>query len=115
MSSGSRALRWARRLALAAGTFFYDFDVAVAGFVVGDAGLGVFLGGDFEVGFDAGLVLGVEVFEEGDAPLAAGAGAEAFADEGGDGGIFGFEVGADLPQGDAEAEADVVVGVHDSC
>lgn len=57
-------------------------------------------------------VLSVEFGEEGDAPSASCAGAEAFADEGGDGRVFAFEVGADLAERDVKAEADVVVGVH---
>ena len=88
------------------------FGGALAGGAGFGAALGVFVGGDGEVDGFAALVLGVEFFEEGDAPSASGAGAEAFADEGGDGRVFAFDVGADLAQGDAEAEADVVVGVH---
>lgn len=80
--------------------------------MVVEAGLGVALGGDLEVGEVAALVLGVEVLEEGDAPLAAGAGGEALGDEGGDGGVLAVEEGADFAEGDVEAEADVVVGVH---
>lgn len=65
-----------------------------------------------EVGGFAALVLGVEVLQERHAPHAAGAGGEAFGDERRHGRVFNREEGADLPQADAEAEADVVVGVH---
>lgn len=63
------------------GGFADDGLVALAGFVEADAGLDVFFGADVEVGGLAAGVLGVEVLEERDAPLAAGAGAEALADE----------------------------------
>ena len=92
--------------------FFDDFGVAFAAVVVLEAFFGVALGGDVEVGGLAAEVLGVEVLQERDAPLAAGAGGEALGDEGGDGGVLDGEVGADLAEGDSEAEADVVVGVH---
>lgn len=75
-------------------------------------GLHVFLGRDFQVdgfAFDVALV---QVPQEGHAPLAACACAEAFADEGRDGRVFSGEKALDLPQGDMEAEADFVVLVH---
>ena len=78
--------------------FLDDLLVALAAVVVLEAFLGVALGGDVEVGFFAAEMLGVEVFEEGDAPLAAGAGGEALGDEGGDRGILDLEEGADFPE-----------------
>ena len=81
-------------------------------FAVGGAVAHVFFGADAQVGFFALLVQGVEVLEEGDAPHAAGAGAEAFADEAGDAWIFAREIVADFAEADVEAEADFVVGKH---
>ncbi len=68
-----------------------------AGFVLQAVG-DVLLGGDLQVDGLALDAAGVEVLEERDAPLAAGAGAKAFADERGDGGFFAEEVAADLAE-----------------
>lgn len=87
--------------------------VSLTGLSIAGAFVGVFFGADRQVGvFDAVEALLVEFFDEGDAPLAAGAGGEAFADEAGDGGFFALAVADDLALGDVEAEADVVVVVH---
>ncbi len=55
----------------------------------------------------------VEFLEEGDAPLATGAGAEAIAGDGGERGFLTFIEIDDFAHGNAETEADVVIGVHD--
>ena len=89
--------------------------IALPGISIGKPTFFVVVGGAFDGGGLAGLVLGVEVFEVGDAPAAACASAEAFGDEGGDLWVFAREVGLDFAQRDAEAQADVVIGVHGSC
>lgn len=86
--------------------------VADVGLVVGKTRLGVALWGDVEVGRLAPLVLGVQVPEERDAPLAAGPSAEAIGDQGSNWRVLAGEKCADLPQFDVEAEADLVVGIH---
>lgn len=95
------------------GFAFVGAEFADAGFMEGFAAVGVVGGRGLEVGEFAVDVHLVEAFEYGDAPVAAGAGAEAFGDEGCDGWVFALEEGADLPEGDVEAEADLVVGGHD--
>lgn len=57
-------------------------------------------------------VAGVQTLEEWHAPPAPSAGAEALADEAGDGRILGLQERAHLAERDTEAEADLVVGVH---
>jgi len=87
--------------------------IPFAGLAVAGALFGVFFGADGEVGvFDAVFTLLVQLFDKGDAPSAAGAGGEAFADEAGDRGLFALAVADDLALGDAEAQADIVVVVH---
>jgi hypothetical protein len=86
--------------------------VALFGGVEGEARGGVALWRDSEVRGLGALVLGVEVLEERDAPAAAGAGAEAFGDEGGDGWVLAGEERSHLAERDVEAEADFVVGEH---
>lgn len=69
----------------------------LTGLVVVGAFFGVFFGADGEVGvFDAVFTLLVKFLDEGDAPSAAGAGGEAFADEAGDGGFFALAEVDDL-------------------
>lgn len=86
--------------------------IALAGPVEGEPGLDVTFRRDAQVRVLAAGVEIVKVLEEGDAPLAAGSGAEAFGDEGGDRGVFAPEVSLDLPERDVEAEADMVVRIH---
>ncbi len=87
--------------------------IPFAGLAVGGAFVGVFFGAEGEVGgLDAVFALLVEFFDEGDAPLAAGTGGEAFADEAGNRGVFALAEVDDLALGDVEAEAYGVVVVH---
>ena len=87
--------------------------ISLTGLAVGRTFLCVFFGADGEVGvFYAVFALLVEFFQEGDAPSAAGAGGEAFADEAGDGGFFALAEAHDFSLGDAEAEAYVVIVLH---
>ena len=65
--------------------------VANAGLVKAGAGLDVLLWADFEVREFAALVLGMEVLEEWDAPLASCSSAQALGDKGGDGRILALE------------------------
>lgn len=87
---------------------------SLAGLAIGGAAVGVLLGGDAQVGGAASLVVGVEFLEVGDAPTAAGPGAEAFGDQRRDRGILAFDERADLAEGYMEAQTYVVVGVHAS-
>jgi hypothetical protein len=94
------------------GGALHNGGVADVGGAIGLAGAHVFFGADAQVGLLALLVEGVEVLEEGDAPHAAGAGAEAFTDEAGDGGVFARHEVANLAETHVETEADFVVGLH---
>lgn len=57
-------------------------------------------------------MLGVEMLQERDAPLASRAGAEALGDKGYDWRVFSSQERTDLAQGNVEAQAHVVIGVH---
>ena len=70
-----------RRLGLAD-----DIGIAQAGLVKGQTALNVLFGAYAQIRGFAPLVLGVKVLEERNAPLATGAGPEAFGDQRSDGG-----------------------------
>ena len=60
-------------------------------------------------------MLGVQPPQERHAPAAARSRAEALADQRRNGGVVALQEGADLPQGDMKAEANVVVWPHGGC
>lgn len=86
--------------------------IALVGLVKHQSRMRVLLGRDFQVGRFSPAVLGVEVLEERHAPAAAGAGAQALADERSDRRILNRQEGPNLPQADSEAQADFIVRVH---
>jgi hypothetical protein len=90
----------------------HDPGVPLGGLMKGEASGGIGLRADAQVDRVPLGVAAVEVAEKRDAPAAPGAGPEALGDEGGDRRVLAGEEGADLPQRDVEAEADLVVGVH---
>lgn len=81
--------------------------------MIGKPTPGILLRRDSKVRFGPLLVLRVQVAEEGDAPAASGARAETLADERGYRRLFPFEIASDFPEGNMEAEADLVVGMHE--
>ena len=95
-----------------AGRIADDIRVALVGRMELKPGPRVLLGGDMEIGLLAADVLGVEVLQEGHAPLTTRARGQALGNERCDRRVFASEIPPDLAEGDVEAEADFVVGVH---